>query len=210
MNIKYNIIYYVFHTMQTLKNLWIIVIAWPDWVGKWYITQEVCKILGFKSISMITTRPSRSWDSKISISNELFNNLSKANLLIWEHINLNWYKYAYLKKDFRSLKNNDSTIIEINPTFQNYSSIVKELNKLNIPVLWFIWLTASKKYLQYNIKSRTPNITEDELEKKIVMWKSITKSIASLIKNNKWYIINISFKTRNKLITNFIDILAQL
>jgi hypothetical protein len=209
-NIKYNIIYYVFHTMQTLKNLWIIVIAWPDWVGKWYITQEVCKILGFKSISMITTRPSRSWDSKISISNELFNNLSKANLLIWEHINLNWYKYAYLKKDFRSLKNNDSTIIEINPTFQNYSSIVKELNKLNIPVLWFIWLTASKKYLQYNIKSRTPNITEDELEKKIVMWKSITKSIASLIKNNKWYIINISFKTRNKLITNFIDILAQL
>ncbi|MEI7562595.1 MAG: hypothetical protein WCJ39_02530 [bacterium] len=83
---------------------------------------------------MVTTRPKRSNDSKISLSEIDFDLFHNSGKLIGVHTNDNGYKYAYKRNEFLE-KINVPIIIETNPVYQKHAVFIKDLESIGLNLL---------------------------------------------------------------------------
>lgn len=185
------------YTDYVNNKSWVLLIAGPDWIGKWYISDKIYQTFWIKSIPMVTTRPTRDCDSKKSLSLVDFKGLEKSNRLFWVHRNDNWYMYAYEKDVI--LKENKIIVIEINPVYQKYQDFTQDLSLLWLNIIDFFWIVWDAAYITYNIKSRTPTISNSELSTKILMWEKITQELKNLYNNQLVKIFPVSFVNRNTI-----------
>lgn len=155
-------------------------------------------------IPMITTRPKRKWDDKISVSINEFNALNGDGELFWVHKNLNWYQYWYQK---RKLLQSGIYLMEINPVFQNYLDIQNTIYNNWSSIIYWFWLISEKEYLITNLKNRESWISDEILESKLRMWEQIQNSILEIRNKNidNFKVIKVSFDNRDLFLDEILN-----
>ena len=201
----------------------------PDGAGKGYLTQNAIEILnnelGFRisEIQMISTRSPREGEQyytnmeelsksssvlggKRCVSDELFDKLLANSSLVGDHKNDNGFRYAYLVNDFKVAKG--ALLIELNPVFQ--SRISEDLSKHGINFVSWIGLMGNIDYLRTNIKSRQPDMTDEELDKKIGMAESIIETLNELRGDSKLQLFTVGWENRESMAKEFADLIKGL
>lgn len=186
-----------------------IIFSWADGIGKSYLMENIKNILWFEVVPMITTRPRRNWDDKISTDYDEFTKLSESVNLFWVHRNLNWYFYWYSTSVFWK---NGIWLLEINPVYQKYSDIVDLIENNWWTIIHWFWLISEEGYLMQNIKNRNNLIDEEQLDLKLKMWREIQNNIneISTIGDARFKVVNITFANRDTLLMEILNYVNQI
>jgi hypothetical protein len=193
-------------TMTATQETRVLGVSGPDGAGKGYLTENaLARHPRITEVGMLTTRPAREGDTKVSVSDADFDSMLSKGELVGAHRNDNGFRYAYRASD---LKDRGPTIIEINPT--NQAGIVNDLARLGINMAGWIGVIGDSDYVRGNMQRRQPDMGPDELERKMGMGYRIADGLKELEASGHVTIFNVGWDNRETMADDFNAIVEEV